>query len=128
MKTKIQNRIKEVKTLNDFLNVLQSEFKTAECKPGRFVKATVIHLLIDKLQGQNVIVTQAIKTRVLESESIEHFIKIVQAHFNCDQLLTGSKEKLISDTEKLQALTGLKEKEEAKPKAETTTDEKKKRK
>lgn len=128
MKQTTIKKLNEVKTLNDYLNFLQSEFKTAECKPGRFVKSTVIHLLITKLNGQNLIVTEAIKQKALEATSIEHFIKIVQDNFNTNQLFSlGALGNLVSDTNKLTALTGLKENEQSPDIKEVKPDTEKKK-
>lgn len=110
MKQSNQVKIENVKTLKEFLNVLQTEFKTEECKPSRFIKSTLIYTLISKLSAQNVIVTSAIKTRATETESIQEFINVVKANFNCEQQFTNTKN-LVKETEILLKLTGLKEKD-----------------
>lgn len=110
MKTTTIQKIEKVITLNDFLNVLESEFKTEECKPGRLTKGIVINLITSKLSGQNPILIQALKVKALEAENIKEFIKIIRKEYNGEQNFTETaKAELVLNTQRLVGLTFLKE-------------------
>ena len=111
MKQATEIKIKNVKTLNEFLNVLNSEFKTVECKPSHFIKVTLIYTLISKLNGQSIVIPANVKAEATQAPNISEFINVIKLNFNCEQKFTNTNN-LISDTNKLLILTGLKEKDE----------------
>lgn len=111
MKQTTSNKIKDVKTLENFLNVLESEFKCSECTPGRLVKDTLIRTILSKLSGSNVFVNENVRIKCLEAKNIAEFIKIIKANFNINVQFTDKAiEKLESDLKALMLITGLKEK------------------
>jgi hypothetical protein len=111
MKQETIKKIGNCKTLEDYLKCLQENFNTLECKPGRFIKSTLIYSLSSKLNAQSPLITERIKIKALESENIAEFIKLIQANFNTKQLFSvKALGNLVGDTEKLLDLTGLKEK------------------
>lgn len=112
MKTTTVQKIEKVVTLNDFLNILESDFKTEECKPGRLTKGIVINLITSKLSGQNPILINALKVKALEAENIKEFIKIIRREYNGDQNFTeAAKAQLVENTNRLVGLTFLKERD-----------------
>lgn len=110
MKQQTKNKLETVKTLGEFLDVLQSEFKCSECKPGRLVKDALVRTILSKLSGSNVFVNENLRIKCLEAKDINEFIKIIKLNFNTAiQFTPQAKQKLESDTNALILLTGLKE-------------------
>jgi len=113
MKPTTESKIKNTNTLNEYLNVLLQNFACENCKPGRFVKSTLIYNITAKLSPQSALLIQAMKIRAMETENIKHFIEVIQANFNTNQIFTeNAKLLLVENTKSLLLLTGLKENEE----------------
>lgn len=111
MKQQTKNKLSSVKTLGEYLNVLQSEFKCSECKPGRLIRNTLIRTILSKLNGSNVFVNENVRIKCLEAENMDKFINTIKSNFNVNvQFSEQAREKLESDTNALILLTGLKEK------------------
>lgn len=110
MKQTTIKKIESVTTLNEYLDVLESEFKTEECKPGRLTKGIVINMLTAKLTAQNPILIQGLKVKALEADSIKSFIKTIRSNYNGEQNLSDlAKAQLVENTQRLMGLTRLQE-------------------
>ena len=128
MKPEIADKIKQSITLNDYLNTLLKYYDCENCQPSGFIKSTIVFKLVGMLNGVNVIVTEAVRIKCLNSGNIKEFINIIVQSFNLNgNLSTASKINLVDNTEMLLKLTGLKELENINfKKAETQKPELKK--
>jgi hypothetical protein len=109
MKPQTQKEIENVKTLKEYFEVIEKNFNTLECKPGNFVKATLVYVIVSKLSGTNILVSDEVRQKVSDSKNIQEFIDIIKLNFNLNNQITNTKQ-LVYDLEKLLRLTNLKEK------------------
>lgn len=112
MKTTTIQKINNANTLNEYLDILESEFKTEECKPGRLTKGIIINMITSKLSAQNPILIQGLKVKALETDSIKEFIKVIRKEYNGEQIFTETaKAQLVENTQRLMGLSFLKERD-----------------
>lgn len=110
MKQTTINKLKEVKTLEDYLNVLQQDFETKSCKPGRLIRHTLFNTIVSTLQLKNPILLHTLKCKALECDSLDHFIETIKKNFNVKQSITDkAKTNLAKNTQALIVLTRLQE-------------------
>jgi hypothetical protein len=110
MKAETENKILNCNSISEYLKVLQAEFKTKDCKPGKLAKATLIYNLHSKVKNAGLTVNDEFRSQVLNSEHLDEFINIVLNHYKLfDTLGTQGKQELINSTKQIMALTGLKE-------------------
>lgn len=84
MKIEIRNKLKAVNTLNDYLNFLQTEFKSKECKPGYLSKSTLCYFIADLCKNNSVKIEnfETIKNKAIETNNIFDFIEIIKSEIN----------------------------------------------
>lgn len=114
MKAEIKNKIKNIESLNDFLNFLQNEYKSKECKPGTFIKSTLIYFIADLCKRNNVEITnfENLKNKCIETENIYDFIETIKTNLkqNFDFSYEARKELLYHYITKICLIINLQEK------------------
>lgn len=103
-------KLRSVTTLKDYLDTLQSNFKTKDCKPGRLIKYTLVHTILNKLDKKDYSVNDELKNKAMDAENIDIFINVIKNNFDTSiQFSERAKENLISDTKSLVIMTRLEE-------------------
>jgi len=108
MKTETKIKLEQVKNLGEYLEVLKTSFNCVECKPGNFVKATLIFTLMKKLNITDASIINKVKNMVLQSKNISEFTEILKNNFDCNLPFSNSKN-IVADTQMLLSLLTLRE-------------------
>lgn len=111
MKAKIETKLKSVKTLNDLLNVLQSEYQTTECVISVFIRNLLVMNICAMLQNTNAIINEKLKQKVVLTNTVDEFINCIRDNYDCNRIINNT-ENIVSNTKALVTLTRLKEIEE----------------
>jgi hypothetical protein len=103
------NKIENAKNLSEYFNILQENFNCENCKPGRFIKATLCYTILNKIGPQGPEVTDKIKNLCLDTPNIKEFIEVLKQNFNCEniKITPGT---IIKETKNLILLINLKDK------------------
>lgn len=110
MKTEIKNKIDKVTTLGQFLEVIKSEYKCTECKPGKLAKDILIRTILKQVNS-NAFVNENIRLKAMQSENIEQLIETIKGNFTTELQFSGTAQKnLAGNLESLCKLISLKEK------------------
>ena len=104
MKIDTRNKLKAVKTLNEYLNFLQNEFKSKDCKPGYLSKSTLCYFIADLCKNNGVKIPnfETIKNKAIDSNNIFDFIEIIKKELNADfNFSSNAKDELFIYTNKI---------------------------
>lgn len=109
MKTATSNKLKECKTVNDFFTVLNSDYKTEDCKPGFITKATLHFTIAQMLPIKNPIQLNIIKETITKTETLQGIAERLRPIVGEIEFTADGKKELPGKTEALITLTQLKE-------------------
>lgn len=102
-------KMNDIKTVADLLDYIQSNYDTNECKPSAFTKTIIINNIIAKV-GLNPLLSNTLRVKCLQSNTVNEFIQAIKNNTKTDTKLTYvNVTKLESDIKNIVLIAGLKE-------------------
>lgn len=99
----------DIKTVSDLLEYLEENYNTKECSPSAFTKTIIINNIIAKV-GLNPLLSNTLRAKCLQSNTVNEFIQAIKNNTKTDTKLTYvNVTKLESDIKNIVLIAGLKE-------------------
>lgn len=97
----------DIKTVSDLLEYLEENYNTKECSPSAFTKTIIINNIIAKV-GLNPLLSNTLRLKCLQSNTVSEFIQAIKDNTKTDTKLTYiNLTKLESDIKNIVLVSGL---------------------